>query len=252
MIIGGAFMLNFFGRIPLDGVSEFELFTIPYFIAVFLSLVSLGIIYYYLPRLKGKAYEPYIRYTIIIYLIFSSLYKQAFFYYSNVPWYMHLPEATCGFSIILGTITLMTKNRFTFVLTFFWGWGAFTALLAPNLLEGPNYYYFYQFFIRHLLIVVSAVYMIRVFDYKITLKDFRTYVVVTSIMVFFGYIASIIINDPEHFNMFYTLHPAVNNPFLDGILDISHTLYLAVWIIIGILFGYIYGLPFYSKDQSSK
>lgn len=244
-------MLSFFSRIPLNGTSEFELFTVPYYIAVFVSLFSLVIIYRYLPKLKDKSYEPYIRYSIIVYLILSSIYKQAFFFYSNVPWYAHLPEATCGFSIILGTITLITKNRFTFVLTFFWGWGAFTALLAPNLLEGPNYYYFYQFFIRHLLIVVSAIYMIRVFDYKITLYDFRTYVVVTSIMVFIGYIASIMIDDPEHFNMFYTLHPAVNNPFLDGILRISHSLYLAVWICIGILFGFLYGLPFYTKKSSN-
>lgn len=242
--------MTFFDRIPLDGISEFSLFSVPYFFAVIVSLTGIVLCYYCLPKLQGKSYEPVIRYSIIGYLILSSLYKQWFFFVSDVPWYVHLPEATCGLAIFTGTLSLITKNRTLFVLTFFWSWGAFTALLAPNLLEGPDRYYFYQFFLRHSLIVISALYIMRVFDYKVYKSDFKTYFFVTLTLSILGLIFSLIINDPDNLNMYYTLQPAVNNPFLDWILQISHPLYVVFWLSSAALLGYLYGLPFYSREES--
>lgn len=241
-------MSSFFSRIPLDGPDEFELFSAPYFVALALILLFIILTYHYLPHLKGKRYEPVVRYSIIGYLILSSIYKQWFFFVSSVPWYVHLPEATCGLAILTATITLITKNRISFVLTFFWGWGAFTALFAPNILEGPNYYYFYQFYLRHALIVIAAFYMIRVFDFTILKRDFYTYFVVTLSLAILGLITSLIINDPDNLNMYYMLEPAVNNPFLDWIWNISHPLYIIFWIGVASLLGYLYGIPFYQRQ----
>jgi hypothetical integral membrane protein (TIGR02206 family) len=244
-------MNTFFSRIPLDGVKEFELRSLAHVMALTFALLLIGLSYYYLPRLKGKRYEPFVRLSIIGYLVLSSLYKQWFFVSSDVPWYMYVPEATCGFAILTATITLLTRNRLSFVLTFFWGWGAFTALFAPSILEGPSYYYFYQYYLRHALIVIASLYMIRVFDFKILKRDFLTYFYVTLTMALIGLIASLVINDPNQFNMFYMLQPAVNNPFLDRIWTFSHLLYVIFWIGVATLFGYIYGLPFYSRDTKS-
>jgi len=245
-------MMNFFERLPLDAPKEFEILSFAHGVALFAMLVLIVISYIYLPKLKNKSYEPWVRYGIIAYLILSSVYKQWFLFASDVPWYVHLPEATCGLAILSGTLSLLTKNRILFLLTFFWGWGAFTALFAPNILEGPDRYYFYQYYIRHALIVIAALYMIRVYDCKVHKKDFWIYFGITLPLALLGMGFSYLIDDPENLNMFYMLQPAVNNPFLDGIHQASHLLYVIFWLSIASLFGYLYGLPFYTPKEKKE
>lgn len=245
-------MIAFFERIPLDGTSEFTLFSVSHIVALCSMLALIWFSYQYLPKLKGHKAERFVRYGIILYLISSSFYKQWFYVVSDVPWYVHLPEATCGLAIITAILALLTKNRTMFILTFFWGWGAFTALFAPNILEGPTRYYFYQFQLRHALIVISALYMIRVFEFKVYKQDFMMYLGVTLSLAIAGMIFSMIINDPSNLNMYYMLQPAVNNPFLDAIYAYSYPLYVVFWIGVASLLGYVYGLPFYEKSPKKQ
>ena len=242
-------MLAFFDRIPPGGAPEFTLFSLTYYVALLASLMLLYLFYLALPWIRKSDHEPIVRYVIAAFLIFTTIYKWTYFIEYDMPWYMFLPEATCGWSIYLGIYTIFTKNRTTFVLTFFWGWGAFTALFAPNILEGPNRWFFYQYFIRHALIVGVALYMMKVHDFKINKKDWRIYFYVTTAMALIGGAFSWIIDDVENLNMFYMLQPAVNNPFLDLIHDFNGVVYAVVWIGIAALLGYIYGIPFYADNK---
>ena len=185
------------------------------------------------------------------FMILTSVYIILYKFDMNYAWYRFIPEGTCAYGSLLGAYTLITKNKKTFLLNFFYGWGAFTSIFAPNMAEGITRYYFYQFHLRHIFIVISAFYMMKVFDYKVYKKDFKLYLYITLPLAFFALALSSIINKPDIFNMMYMLQPAVNNTALDHVYNLGRTVYVIVWLAIGISFGYIYGIPFY-KDRKKR
>lgn len=242
-------MDHFFGRVSYEGVSEFSIYTFPHIAALLLSVVALLGLYYYAPSLKNKPHERTIRYAIGIVMLLSNVSIYIYVYRQGLPWYEYLPEATCGLAIYFGAISLITKNRTLAVLTFFWGWGAISTFLAPNLMEGPSRYNFYQFFIRHFLILASTVYLFRIHDLKIYKKDFKIYIGYTLPMVLIGGLVSFLVNKPNEFNMFYVMQPAKNTPVFDIIHEWSFPVYVIVWLLFAILIGYIYAIPFYQKER---
>ncbi len=244
--------MQFFDRIPLDGADEFSLFSGTYFIALVMSLVCLYLVYTHLPKLKNKSWTLYLRIAMAIYLLYTSLNIYSYFYANNLPWYRYIPEGTCGFSVILAAILLLTKNKFIFKLLLFWSWGAFLAVFAPNIKEGPNYYFFYQFYIRHLLIVITVFYMMRVEDFKVTKRDYGIYVYVTLPMALVGLVINYLVNDPENLNILFMMKPAISNTPLDWLYMMHPLVYSFVWILIAVILGYVYALPFYETQKENR
>ncbi|MBN2540579.1 MAG: YwaF family protein [Bacilli bacterium] len=243
--------MSFFSRIPLGGEDEFLLFTPTYFIALIISLILIYFVDRYSSLLKNKSYEKWIRYGISIYLLYSTINIYTFFIQNHLPWFAYIPEGICGLSVFLVIYVFLTKKRSAFVLLFFWGWGAFMALFAPNILEGPDRYFFYQFYLRHLLIILGPIYMMRVFDYKVYRCDYKIYVIITLPLSLLGLIVSYWIHDPVYGNLFYMMRPVIEGTPLDYLYNIHPFLYTGVWILIAFLFGYVYGLPFY-QDTKEK
>ena len=241
-------MVDFIYRVNENGVSELSVFSIEHIIAIIVSLLIMVLFYLYSPKLKGNKIEPIIRYTLATYMVLTSLYLLLYRIDMNYPWYRFIPEGTCAYGTLLGAFTLITKNRKTFILAFFYGWGGFASIFFPNIAEGITRYYFYQFYLRHIFIVLSALYMIRVFDYKIFKKDYKLYFIVTLPLAFMALGISTVVNKPDEFNMLYMMQPAVSGTPLDAVYDIHHIVYIIVWLAIGISFAYIYGIPFYSKQ----
>jgi len=244
--------MNFFNRIPINGADEYLLFTPTYFVALIVALILLWAVYLLLPKLKKFKYEKYIRYIFATYILYTTINIYTFFWKNNLPWYAYIPEGTCGFGIFLAAYVLITKNRKAFVFLFFWGWGAVIALFAPNIKEGPNYYFFYQFYLRHMLLLISAFYMIRVFNYKIFKADYWIYVFVTLPLSLIGLGVSYIIGDNTYGNIFFMMKPAVSNTPLDFFYQIHPLFYTFIWVIIAFVFGYLYGLTSYQDSNSNK
>jgi len=240
-------MENFFQRVPYGGEAEFHLFTIEYYLTVLVCTVLIIGFFLLTPKIKKMKNEKSVRYVLGIFMLLSSVTIYLYAYSNSLPWYMYLPEATCGWAIYLGGIALITKNRTCFVLTFFWSWGAITTLLFSNILDGPTRYNFYQFFIRHVLILIVPIYFMRILEYKLYKSDFNLYVFITLPMAIIGGIISHIVNKPDMLNMFYMMQPASNTPILDIINDYNHILYIVLWLILAIIIGYLYGLPFYER-----
>jgi len=228
------------------------MFSTAYFIGVFVSAVILVICYLYFPKLKNQVYEKYIRYFMGIYLLVTVFEVNLFFYQNNLPWYAYIPEGLCGISVLLAIYVLFTKSKTGFIILFFWGWGAFLALFAPNINEGPNRYYFYQFYLRHLLIVIASMYMMRVFDYKIFQKDYRTYIYVTLPLALASLGLGYMINATEYSNYLYIVKPVISGTPLDLFYDVHPLFYTAIWILIAFIFGFLYGLPFYQKEYKKS
>jgi hypothetical integral membrane protein (TIGR02206 family) len=240
--------MDFFNRIPINGADEYHLFTLTYFVALIVALILLWVAYSLLPKLKNFKYEKYIRYIIALYLLYTTINIDTFFWQNNLPWYAYIPEGTCGFGVLLAIYVLITKNRKAFVLLFFWGWGAFLALFAPNIKEGPNYYFFYQFYLRHMLLLISAFYMMRVFDYKIFKSDYWIYVYVTLPLSLFALGVRYAVGDNAYGNIFFMMRPAISNTPLDFFYQIHPLFYTFIWVIIAFIFGYLYGLPAYQDN----
>jgi len=242
-------MLTFFERIPYGESGDFSLFTITHYLVVIVSAIIIYLFYLITPFIKKSQHEKKIRYTIGVLLILSSIPIWTYAFNNNLPWYMYLPEATCGWATYLGAYTMFTGNRKTFSLTFMWGWGVISTFLASNILEGPDRFNFYNFFFRHILIMFSIIYMYKIMDYRITKKDFKLYFIVTLIMAVVGGVISNIVNNPTQLNMFYMLQPAKNTPILGYLLEVHYLLYVFVWLGLATLVGYLWGLPFYQKND---
>lgn len=242
-------MSPFFERVPYDGVSEFHIYTFSHIIPLIISLLLLIGLYYGAPYIKKLKSERIIRYSIGIIMLLSNVSIYIYAHNNQLMWYEYLPEATCGWAIYFGGFALLTKNRTLAILTFFWGWGAISTFLAPNLMEGPMRYNYYQFFLRHLLILATSIYMFRVLDVKVYKRDFAIYVLYTLPMAIIGGVVSFVVDKPDELNMFYMLQPAKNTPIFGAILDIGYPVYVILWLAFAIGIAYVYGIPFYQKEE---
>lgn len=244
-------MVEFIHRVPFGDPSEFTLFGVTHILTMVMSIVVIFLVWKYIALLKESKHEPTIRYIIASYMLLTSVYVILFKVDQGVAWYGYLPEATCALGSVFGAVALLTKNRTSFVLSFFFGWGAITTLVAPNILEGVTRYYFYQFMIRHLLILVSSIYMMKVFDYKLYKKDYLIHVAFILPYAFLVLPINLIVNNPDELNTLYFMRPAVNNVFLDAVYHFNNIVYIIVWILLALLLGYLYGFPFY-QDHKKK
>ena len=241
--------IEFFKRLPSGADPEFTMFSFTHFIVFIISIIIIWLFFKIIPIIKESPYEKIIRYTFGISLLFTNVVLWIYSYNLGTEWYHYLPIATCGWSVYSGGLALLTKNKTLFKITLFWGFGAILTILGPSVIEGPNKYNFYQFFYRHLGIILSAFYLMHVFDYKITKKDFKLFLVITISLTIASSIINYIVNKPDELNMFYTMQPAINGTPLNWFYDISRYLYIAVWLPSAALLGYLYGLLFYKEEE---
>lgn len=240
---------NFFERVPYGGDAEFSMFSLTHLLTFLICIIIVVIFMKMTPKIRTSKYEKHIRYSIAIVMLLTNINIYLYAYKYSLAWYEYLPEATCGWAIYFGSIGLITKNRTMLLLTLFWGYGAVFSLLGPTILEGVDKFNFYQFFLRHILIVVAGFYMVKVLEFKVYKKDVLTYIKITLAMVFAGWVVSYIVNDPDNLNMFYVLKPGMNGTPLSWLHEIYQPLYLVVWLLFAILVGYLYVLPFYEKEK---
>lgn len=242
----------FFTRIPKESTSSFEMFSLTHIIVFVIIIAFLVLLFKYGHYLKSLKYEKFIRILFGGYMIFTNVNLWMYSYSLGQEWYHYLPIATCGYATFIGGLTLITKNKVLFKLTFFWGFGALLSLLGPSIMEGPDKYNFYQFFLRHTGIIASAFYMMKVHDYKIMKGDWRLFFYVTVSLTIIMTIINVLVNKPGELNMFYTMQPAISGTPLNDLYEVSRFYYLVFWLPFAALLGYLYGLPFYQKKELFK
>ena len=240
-------IFSLLSRIPPGGEPKFHMFSLTHLIVFIVVLIAIFFILKYIPLLKGYKYEKYIRWAIAI-LMFSSNYNVwSYVYIHNLSWQEYLPAGTCGWAIIFGSLALVTKKRIFFVLNAFYGFGAIITFLAPSIIDGPDSFYFYEFFYRHILIFITPFYMIYVLDFRIVKKDFYTFFSITGAMYILNFIFSMMAENPEKVNRFYTVVPGLDGTPLDWFYAMGQAYYTIIWFIVAAFFGYIYGFVFHSK-----
>lgn len=238
--------MDFFDRLSRADAT-FSMFTLTHLVTGVISVCLIYLAIKYMHLLKGKKYEPVVRILFGLSMLLTNVTLFRYQYQNGEPWYMYLPIATCGWAIITGGFALIFKNRILGMLCMFWGFGAVLTLMGPTVTEGPTYYNFYQFFYRHIAIIVAGFYLNRVVGIKIFKKDFWMYFVISlSMGLLGGYLSTY---DPEKLNLFYMLRPGIDLGPLAWVYEFNYTLYLVLWIIVASLMAYFYGYLFYEKER---
>ena len=242
----------FFERISSESTPQFHMFSVTHFITVLICGVVIYVTFKYSSKLKGWKYEKYLRYLLGITMIYTNINLLLYTYSLGDAWYHYLPIATCGYAVLTGGLGIITKSRTLFKLTFFWGFGAALSILGPTILEGPSRYNYYQYFFRHLGIMIIPFYMMRVYGYKIVKEDWRLFFYITISLTFISTIINLYVNSPNELNMFYTMQPAINGTPLSYLHEVSRWYYVVFWVPFAAWMGYLYGLPFYTKKELFK
>ncbi|MCR8850312.1 TIGR02206 family membrane protein [Rossellomorea sp. SC111] len=147
----------------------FELFSASHLAAILVSVGCIVGLYIFRERVQGSV-KGLLKWVLIILLVLSEVSFQVW-YGLNDQWdvTINLPFQLCSLSLYLCTIMLISSNYRMFEISFFSSMsGAFIAIVTPELFFGFPHFRFFQFFLAHLSIVLSCLYMVWIEGYRLS------------------------------------------------------------------------------------
>lgn len=155
-----------------------------------------------------------------------------------------LPLNICDMTILWAIFTLLTKNKYTFELTYFWAIGGSTqALLTPDLFSSFPDIGFILFFSNHSLVIVSALFMVFIFKLRPTPISILRVILFTQFYLIIVAFANILLNA----NYCYLCRKPMNSSILDYF---GHwPLYIISMEIFGLFLIALCYFPFFLKDH---
>lgn len=150
-----------------------------------------------------------------------------------------LPLQLCDLACIVAAIAMLTRQRWAHTLLFFWGIGLSTqAFITPTLKFYPGHMEFWLFWLVHLSIVGSAIYLLAVRRYRPTLRDLLLALAITVVWLVgmlilnpilgsnYGYVANTL---PENRTVIDVLGPWPRRVFILGAIVIG--IFTGLWAI---------------------
>ncbi|ADU30280.1 conserved hypothetical protein [Evansella cellulosilytica DSM 2522] len=172
---------SFFSR---DMYRESAVFlSLPHLVA--LTLFTISIIWLYFHR--KKEYMKHVRWIILVILILSEVFLFYWsFSYSSWTTRHNLPLNLCSISLYLCIFMLIFKSKKIFEVLYFFGiGGAIQALITPDLFYTFPHFRFLHFFIAHVAIILSILYMVWIYRFAVTLHSlFKSFIVLNVIAIF--------------------------------------------------------------------
>ncbi len=157
-----------------------------------------------------------------------------------------LPLHLCGLSAILSGIVLFWRKQWAYECLFFWGIpGAVHSLLTPEFIFGTSGFLFYEYYLSHGGIILSAIYLTWVLGMKPRQGSWLKIFLYSQILLPFIAFINWIFNANY---MFLCTKPIANNPFLIG----EWPWYLLSIELAGLLHFFIIYLPFGLKYRTTK
>jgi len=139
-----------------------------------------------------------------------------------------LPLHLCGLSAILSGVVLFWRNQLAYECLYYWGIiGAFHSLLTPEFTMGNEGLLFYEYYLSHGGIILSALYLTWVLGMKPREGSWLKIFIFSQILIPSIGLVNMLINANY---MYLCDKPIVNNPFLIGDWP---------WYIIGVEFAAI-------------
>lgn len=153
------------------------------------SLISIGILMMSGPLQKSILTHNIVKISLFCLLVLSEISYQAWAVIHGV-WMegTHLPLHLCGIASLLGAWALLTYHPKLIKITYFIGvLPAAIALVTPDIPHDYNHFRFWKFFIHHMAISWTSLFLVVSTSVKITWKDlFETlfYLLIYSFFIF--------------------------------------------------------------------
>ena len=245
--------MMFFKNVP--GSMDLKPYNIYHFLALSVTFILAILIFVFRNKLKTNE-KIDIRVRIIATIIAFSL--EAGFHISNLVYHTDfvlrlIPLDLCAISLWLAFILTLWKNEKIFKILYFWGIGGVISLFYPDIEGmGPDKLRFYHFFGVHSYIVLTVLYFLIVYGYRI---NFGALVRAVCILLPISFAVHLIDS------LFYTSYKTdwmflVAPPDISSILDLlpkGGWLYYFSILLIGIFVLVMLYLPWgISKIVSNK
>ena len=127
---------------------------------------------------------------------------------------LSLPLHLCGLSAILSGFVLFWRNQLAFECLYYWGIvGAFHALMTPEFTRGTHGLLFYEFYVTHGGIILSALYLTIIFGMRPRRGSWwKIFFLSQFLIIIIGFINYLLNSN----YMYLCVKPIANNLFLLG------------------------------------
>lgn len=244
--------VNFFsdGFFGYSKTQDFYMGSIWHIIPIVFLIIVLIFIYKYREKIKKFKYESSVRYILAFTMMIVEMsYFWRLLYvgnqgnYDNMMSYLPLQICQWGLIICIFTITSMNKNLFgiNYYLTLLF---APIALIYPIVITstGPTYYRYYQFWLEHILPIISVFYLMFVHNMKPQYKSiFHTLLILLPLSII-SFIANSKIEEADY------LYLKLNVPFLPA----NPILKVIVLYVLVIMFFHLMYFIFTKIDNISQ
>ena len=235
---------GFFG---FSATKDFNIGSLAHIIPILLAIIVLFLIYKYRNEIRNNPkLDNNIISILTIIMIFAELsYWWRIIYVGPESQTAHgllfkLPIQVCQWTLLITVCAMITKSKSLMGISFFLT--SIPTLLAigyPVVLNntGPSYFRYYQFWLEHLVPVVSVYYMLFVHEYKIEFKHIIYALSVLTALFFIACKANTLIDSKYSFKYLY-MNYMRKIPFLVNTSDFQ--LYIACAITFFLGFYIIY------------
>lgn len=222
-----------------------KIFSLPHSIAIVLIFTVCLFIVLFRHKLREGNIRNYIRYMLAMVLMVDQASLYLWYVMTDIWSFAYvLPLNLCGAAVILSIILLLNESYSIYEIIYFWGFGGtLQAVITPDL-GGYNFphYRFFQFFVSHGVIIVTAVFMTFIYSYRPKL---------VSVFKVWGYtnlllVVAVVVNIITDGNYLYVCR----KPTTPSLMD-----YLGPWPwyilsleAVAIVSFLVYYLPFAVKD----
>lgn len=239
-------METFFGKDFIDG--PFVLFSTQHLIAIF-TIILVGTLIILTQRRASPQQHLRVRWVMAILLVAN----ETMWHIWNISigeWSIQtmLPLHLCSVLVWLCAYMLVTKNRTIYEFAYLIGIaGALQAVLTPDLGQYafPHFRYF-QVFLSHGLIIISALYMTLVEGYRPTWHSVKRVAIYGNIYFVFVFVLNFIIGS----NYLFIAHKPETASLLDVLPPWPY--YLVIIELLAAFFILLFYSPFAIKDKIKK
>ncbi|MFZ0476239.1 MAG: TIGR02206 family membrane protein [Halobacillus sp.] len=185
-----------------------------------------------------ERFRQIMRYSLLVLLLLSEVSYQLWAYVNGV-WSLagHVPLHLCGISSLIGIYTLITYQPTLIKVNFFIGiLPALIALITPDVPFDFHHYRFWKFFLHHMAIPWTSLFLVVTSSVRITWKDMTN-----SYLLLVGYALIIGFSNPLlDANYLYLEHPPnVFTPL--SLMGEGMIYYLNLAVTAFLAFAFMYG-----------
>ncbi|WP_077623506.1 TIGR02206 family membrane protein [Sediminibacillus massiliensis] len=143
--------------------SVFTPFSASHLLMLAIYLLGVALIMQYSGKIARNAtLHAVIHWTLFTLLVLSELSYQYWAVYHGIwSFNSHAPLHLCGIASLMAIISLLVPNERIVAFTYFIGFlPAFLALITPDLPYGPEHFRFWKFFVHHIAISWTSLFLV--------------------------------------------------------------------------------------------